>query len=83
MKYWFLKLKISQAAVNMSNESPYPVYFLRLTQVVKSYMKNFNKDDEFDLSSFDSLGVIKNYKNNNSEIDLINKKLIRFTILII
>lgn len=67
-----------KAAVNISDESPYPVYFFKTdTSGEKLYEEFFNKDDELDLSSFDSLGVIKNFNNNNSEIELITEKIIQ------
>ena len=54
------------AANNLTEDSAYPVYFLKLTLVVRSYSKVFTKDDMVDLEKYHGIGVITNSKNQQN-----------------
>lgn len=64
-------------AVNLDDNAPYPVYFFKTdTSGEKLYEEFYTETDEVDLSTFDSMGVVKNaVKPSQEQIDTVIQDL--------
>jgi len=64
-------------ALNITDNSPYPVYFFKTdTSGEKLYEEFYTSEDQIDLKKFNSIGIIKNsIKPTFSDVDLIIQEI--------
>ncbi|MBT7623175.1 MAG: polysaccharide biosynthesis protein [Flavobacteriaceae bacterium] len=64
-------------AINITDDSPYPVYFFKTdTSGEKLYEEFYTSEDQIDLKKFNSIGIIKNsIKPSFSDVDLIIQEI--------
>ena len=64
-------------AINITDDSPYPVYFFKTdTSGEKLYEEFYTSEDQIDLKKFNSIGIIKNsIKPSFSDVDLIIEEI--------
>mgnify|MGYP006093832549 FL=1 len=64
-------------AINITDDSPYPVYFFKTdTSGEKLYEEFYTSEDQINLKKFNSIGIIKNsIKPSFSDVDLIIQEI--------